>query len=170
MGSSDLGFGCSKGDLLGLVGVSGRGTSSGGLDPGVLDFGNWGFDSTLFSLVCRGGSDGGTLVFAFDLHVGLDRVYRCLLGAADNFFIVVEDFPVKGLGPATGNLSVCWWCQWETVEFAQSKVILKSPFDVSLDGFPVSFVFVIEWFRLVVDWTSPFSNGNSGGPKNQPFG
>ena len=63
LGGGDLWFGGSscggERDLFGFGGIAGRGSSSGGFDPRILDFGDGGIDCSLFSLILRSLFGGG---------------------------------------------------------------------------------------------------------------
>ena len=176
LGGSDLWFGGSgsgsERDLLGFVGIAGRGPSLGGLDPRIFDFSERGIDRTLFTLVLCSFLWGG-------------RVLRpwCKLGCVDssrwvdgrlcrvqNVSLVVNDLPFKFLGPSTSNLEVSWGCVWELVGFPRSEVVLEGPPDVGLGFLPFCDVFEVEGFRLIVDPSAPLPRRNCCCPERKPGG
>ena len=78
---------------------------------------------------------------------------------------MVDDLPFELLCPPTSNFEISWRCVWELVGFSQSKVVLEGSFYVGLDFFPVRYEFEVEWFRLIVDLSAPFTCGDCSRPE-----
>ena len=133
LGGSDLRFGgsgsSSERDLFGFAGVTGRGSSSGGFNPRILDLGDGGIDCTLFTLILRSFPWGGRVLRPW-CELGCVDSSRWVDGClcrVQNISLMVNDLPFKFLGPPAPNLEVSWGCVWELVGFPRSEVVLEGP-------------------------------------------
>ena len=161
-----------EGDLFGFAGVTGCRTSFRGFDPRFIHVKGRGFNCALFPFGLRAffgsvGALGCTCGNVCGDPTGW--VDGRLCGVQDVAF-VVNDLPLEFLCPPASNFEVGRRSVWEPVGFPWSEVVLEGPLYVGLDLLSVSDVFEVEWFRLIVDPSAPFTRGDCGRPERQPCG